>query len=187
VEVDRWVVAEAARLLAADPDGTPIAINVSGRHLGSETFLADVIDPIEDYGIDPSRVLVEVTESAVLDDVGRAASYLDHLRGLGIRIAIDDFGTGYASLSYLRQLPIDIIKIDRTFTRDEESRSLVSMVVETARLLSLSVVAEGVEDEAQADVLRVLGVDRLQGYHFGRPAPWASPAAGSPANDLVDA
>ncbi|MEM9747992.1 MAG: EAL domain-containing protein [Actinomycetota bacterium] len=175
IDIDRWVLLDAARVLAADPDGTPIAVNVSGRHLTSESFVHDVIAPLRAHDVDPSRIVVEVTESSVLDDLGRAADHLDQLRELGVLVAIDDFGTGYASLSYLRQLPVDIIKIDRSFTRDEESQSLVSMVVETARLLDLTVTAEGVEDEQQVDTLRRLGVDRLQGYHFGRPRPPARP------------
>ncbi|MEM9041669.1 MAG: EAL domain-containing protein [Actinomycetota bacterium] len=171
IDIDRWVLLDAARVLAADPGGTSIAVNVSGRHLTSESFVHDVIAPLRAHDVDPSRIIVEVTESSVLDDLGRAADHLDQLRELGVLVAIDDFGTGYASLSYLRQLPVDIIKIDRSFTRDEGSQSLVSMVVETARLLDLTVTAEGVEDEQQVETLRRLGVDRLQGYHFGRPRP----------------
>ncbi|MEM1333666.1 MAG: sensor domain-containing phosphodiesterase, partial [Actinomycetota bacterium] len=170
-DIDRWVIGRVVELLAEDPDAPPIAVNASGRHLCSERFFEDVVGPLAAAEVDGSRIVIEVTESAVMDDVARAAEHLRRLREIGVRVAVDDFGTGYASLSYLRELPVDVIKIDRSFTRDADSRSLVKMVVETARLLGLSVTAEGVEEADQVEMLRTLGVDRLQGYHLGRPAP----------------
>ncbi len=170
LDIDRWVLDRAARDLAEDPTLTSLSVNVSSRHVASTHFVDDILDPCRRHEIDPGRLVVEVTESAVLDDLEGAAAKLGELRSFGIRIALDDFGTGYASLSHLRELPLDIVKVDRSFTHDESARALARLIVETGRLLGLSVTAEGVETARQADALIEMGVDVLQGYHFGRPA-----------------
>lgn len=174
LDIDRWVLERAAQDLADDPTLMSLSVNVSSRHVASTHFVDDILDPCRRHEIDPSRLIVEVTESAVLDDLEGAAAKLSELRSFGIRIALDDFGTGYASLSHLRELPLDIVKVDRSFTHDVHARALARLIVETGQLLELSVTAEGVETAEQADALVEMGVDVLQGYHFGRPAPAAS-------------
>jgi diguanylate cyclase (GGDEF)-like protein len=176
VHIDRWVVETVARQIVAwEADGTmgdiPVSINISGRHLASSQFLADITGPIEAYGIHPSRIIVEITESALLDDLTSAAIRLQNLRQRGIRIAIDDFGTGYTSLAHLKSLPIDILKIDRSFTNDESATSLVQLIIDTGHLLGATVTAEGIETAEQALALGAMGSDDLQGYLYGRPVP----------------
>ena len=126
-------------------------------------------------GLDPAALWMEVTETSVIDDVPQAATTLSALRLLGVRILVDDFGAGYASLSYVKQLPIDGVKIDRSFISDIESsetgRAIVAAVVSLASPLALGVIAEGVESERQADVVRTLGVHATQGFYHGRPQP----------------
>lgn len=190
VEIDRWVVAAVARQLATWRDDpryghVPVAVNVSGRHLGHERFVEHVLDPLRARGIDPSLVIIEVTESAVLDDLGRAAASLEQLRAHGVRIAIDDFGTGYTSLAHLRSLPVDIVKIDRSFTANaplsEQEASIVKLIIDTGHALGATITAEGVETAIEADRLTDLGSDMLQGYYFARPVlPDQLPGARAP-------
>ncbi|MDQ3938855.1 MAG: EAL domain-containing protein, partial [Chloroflexota bacterium] len=124
-------------------------------------------------GITPARLTLEVTESILMQDSAVAIERLDALRGLGVRIAIDDFGTGYSSLSYLQRLPVDSVKIDSSFVRDVASApraaAFVRAILELCRTIGLTTVAEGIETQAQADVIRQLGCELAQGYHFARP------------------
>ena len=176
VMIDQWVLGAVARqTLAWDAVGlygdVPVSINISGRHLASAEFVEDVMSPLRDFGVDPHRIVIEVTESALLDDLDGAASKLQALRSHGIRIAIDDFGTGYTSLAHLKSLPIDILKIDRSFTNDESSSSLAKLIIDTGHLLGATITAEGIETVDQADSLTAMGSDELQGYLYGRPQP----------------
>ena len=176
IEIDKWVIRHVAEQLDEWADHEqlahiPIAINVSGRHLTTDSFVGDVLEPICGLGVEPSRLVVEVTESAVLSDIGCAARNLQLLRDRGVRIAIDDFGTGYTSLEHLRVLPVDILKIDRTFTSDTTATSLLKLIIDTGHLLGVRIVAEGIETPEQAAHLIELGSDELQGYLFGRPVP----------------
>lgn len=173
-EIDRWVLRRVARQLVEwtghERMGTvPVAINVSARHLASDTFVPFILSTLRDQGVDPARVVVEVTESAVLSDLRDAAMKLEQLRATGVRVAIDDFGSGYTSLAHLKTLPIDILKIDRSFTNDPTSRSLVKLIIDTGHLLGASVTAEGVETDSLADDLTDMGSDDLQGFLYGRP------------------
>ena len=175
IAVDNWVLRHVIEQL--DEWSTrdaradiPVAINVSGRHLRVDRFASDVLDPLRDAGFDPSRVVLEITESALLHDRDSAAPKLQALRDQGVRIAIDDFGTGYTSLGHLRTLPVDILKIDRTFIADDTAQSLVKLIIDTGHLLGLSVTAEGIETPEQAVKYAALGCDELQGYLYGRPA-----------------
>jgi diguanylate cyclase (GGDEF)-like protein len=153
-----------------------VSINVSGRQLTRE--LADVVrDLLTETGVDPSHLEIEVTESAVIADADAGIATLAELRKLGVRLSLDDFGTGYSSLSYLRTLPITGVKIDRSFAtalgesgRDTE---LVASIVAMAKVLGLSVIAEGVETEEQAELLAEMGCDELQGFLFGGGVPTA--------------
>jgi diguanylate cyclase (GGDEF)-like protein len=176
VAVDKWVVRHVAQQIATWADheqlaDIPIAINVSGRHLTTDYFVGDILEPIRQLGVDPARLVLEVTESAVLRDFGAAARNLQLLRDQGVRIAIDDFGTGYTSLEHLRVLPVDILKIDRTFTSDTTATSLLKLIIDTGHLLGIRITAEGIETPEQAAHLLELGSDELQGYLFGRPTP----------------
>ncbi len=130
---------------------------------------------LEAAEIDPSRLMLEITESEVMDDIVLALGVLERLSSLGVRSSVDDFGTGYSSLSYLRQLPIDEIKIDRSFVGtmavNQSDFVIVRSIIELGHNLDLDVVAEGVEDEWTLDSLRALGCDQAQGYFFARPVP----------------
>jgi EAL domain-containing protein (putative c-di-GMP-specific phosphodiesterase class I) len=120
-------------------------------------------------------VIIEVTESALLDDLAAAAVKLQRLRDAGVLVSIDDFGTGYTSLAHLRSLPVDILKIDRSFTSnaasDPHEASIVKLIIDTGHLLGATITAEGVETEVEAGRLADLGSDNLQGFFFARPQP----------------
>lgn len=174
--IDQWAVRSVAKQIVSwESQGQhadmAISVNVSGRTLNSSGFVPSVVGPLDEYGIDPSRVIVEITESSILGDLSSAALKLQELRQRGIRIAIDDFGTGYTSLAHLKRLPIDILKIDRSFTNDESAQSLVQLIIDTGHLLGASVTAEGIETQDQATSLANMGADKLQGYLYGSPRP----------------
>jgi PAS domain S-box-containing protein/diguanylate cyclase (GGDEF)-like protein len=155
--------------------GLRVAVNVSARELRHSDFVArctELLDPVPEHGLD-----IEITESMLMDDISKSVHVLQSLRSLGCRIGIDDFGTGYSSLNYLSRLPADSLKIDQSFTNalalSPDTLSLVTNIINLAHSLGLSVVAEGVEEEEQAKLLRLLRCDELQGYHLGRPMPVA--------------
>lgn len=154
-----------------------VAVNVSGAELSDPTFSDRMLDLLEQRGLDPAQLTVEVTETALAADVGRAAEALLRLRAAGFSIAIDDFGTGHASLDYLVNLPCDIVKIDRVFTSglvtDQRCTAIVRGVIGMAHGLGLTVVAEGVETSSQRDHLIDLGCEQAQGYLFGKPVSTA--------------
>ena len=178
-EIDRWVLDAAASQVAAwkgNPsfDSASVAVNVSARHLGSGTLVEDVSDVVKRHEILPNSLILELTETALMEDLVTAARELAQLRKIGVRIALDDYGTGYMSLAHLRGLPVDILKIDRSFVSElveKDEQSLVHLIVDTGRLLNLAVTAEGVETVEQRDALLALGVDTLQGYLFAQPHP----------------
>ncbi len=177
IELDCWVINAGIRQMAAWAEhpilgGMTLAVNVSGRHLLNGDLYHEVSKALERWQVDPTKLTVEVTESALLDDLAAAAQPLEALRRLGVRIAIDDFGTGYTSLAHLRTLPVDILKIDRSFIANLENAddlSLVKLIVDTGHLLGAAITAEGVETDDQASILTTLGSDTLQGYRFSRP------------------
>ena len=176
IDIDRWVIGAAVRQLrewedAGVREGISVAVNISSRHLSSGTFVEDIFNPLLDFRIRPERLIVEVTESALLDDLDLAATKLQTLRNRGIRTAIDDFGTGYTSLAHLKSLPIDILKIDRSFTNDESASSLVKLIIDIGHLLGAKITAEGIETPQQAQHLTQLGTDDLQGYLYSKPIP----------------
>ena len=158
---------------AASVPGLTLAVNVSGRQLQNRLFCEQVSRLVVAAGVDPARLTIEVTESALLDDADVTVATLHRLRDLGVRLAIDDFGTGYSSLSFLRRLPVHEVKLDPSFVADltpsSPGRVIVASVVRMCHALGASVVAEGVETEGQATVLRALGCDVAQGWLYGRP------------------
>jgi diguanylate cyclase (GGDEF)-like protein len=173
-EIDQWVMRRVAGQLSEWTDNErmgsiPVAVNVSARHLAADSFVPHMLSTLRDHDVDPARVIVEVTESAVLSDLRDAAEKLEQLRGNGVKVAIDDFGTGYTSLAHLKSLPIDILKIDRSFTNDPTSQSLVKLIIDTGHLLGARITAEGVETSTVADDLTDMGSDELQGFLYGRP------------------
>ena len=177
--IDRWVLDAVAGQLAAWADhprlgDIPITVNVSSRHLSSGQLVDDVLSAIDSAGIARSRMHIEVTETALLDDLDQAATDLERLRSEGVTIALDDFGTGYMSLATLRALPVDIVKIDRSFVAEMGSstnHSLVELIINAGQVLGIDVIAEGVERPEQARTLNELGAVLLQGWLFARPAP----------------
>ena len=173
----RWAMAEALRTALAWRERHPgfrIAVNVSAQELRNASFLDDCRTLLQPHAID-QPLDVEITESVLVDDIEHSMHVLDALRDLGCRVSIDDFGTGYSSLNYLARLPSDEIKIDRSFialiTESPETLALVTNIIGLAHSLSLKVVAEGVEEQDQAKLLRLLRCDVLQGYLLGRPMP----------------
>lgn len=184
-EVGRWVVDEACRQAAEWSRTLPTirwtALNVSAAQLRGSEFVQFVRESLARHDVDAARLSIEITESLALDDSPETADLLRRLRELGARIAVDDFGTGYSSLAYLRRLPIDRIKIDRSFVEgvggDPEANAVVRVIVELARSLHLSTVAEGIEQPSQAQALAELGCDMGQGYLLGRPLEPAALAA----------
>ena len=150
-----------------------VSLNLSARQFLRHNIGERLLRYAADADVHPSRIQIELTETAIIDDVERASRNLDVLRGAGVRVALDDFGTGYSSLVYLKQFSIDCIKIDKSFvdtiTRDRHSAIIVASVSKLAASLGMSVVAEGVETADQRTILIAAGCTALQGYHFGRP------------------
>ena len=150
-----------------------ISVNVSAAQFNHASFVSTVSMILDNSGLDPDALWLEITETSVLADVTGAAEILDQLRTLGIHLALDDFGTGYSSLTYLRQLPVQVLKIDRSFVsglgHSREDAAIVEMIINLADTLDLLVVAEGVETTTQLAELRRMGCQACQGYHFGRP------------------
>ena len=180
-----WVLAKAlAQLKAWSESGLQLqmSVNVSPANLEEPDFAAHVLAALDKAGLPRTSLELEVTENALLDETGVALPQLRTLSEAGVFIAIDDFGTGYSSLSYLQRLPIDVVKIDQSFIRgltaagpdDRRHRTLVTALIGLSHDLGYRVVAEGIETQAVADMLRRLECDEVQGYHFGRPMPPAS-------------
>src|SRR6202048_3905430 len=159
------------------PEYLRLSINVSAIQLRDRTLRRQVSLAAEEVGFSLQRLTVEITESALVGNVEHARTITEELKALGVRIAIDDFGTGYSSLRHLHALPFDEIKVDRTFVQTmlsrRESRKIVAAIIGLGQSLGLTTVAEGVEDEAQADMLQWLGCDLAQGFLYGRPVSGA--------------
>jgi EAL domain-containing protein (putative c-di-GMP-specific phosphodiesterase class I) len=181
----RWVLETACRQARAWHDARPngpelfMSVNLSARQFVQADLVDQVASILRETGLDPGGLEIEITESVLMDQSEAGIRTLGRLRDLGVRLVLDDFGTGYSSLSYLKHLPLDTIKIDRSFVAglaSETDRSIVQAVVALARGLRIGVVAEGIETEEQFHILREIGCDVGQGYLFSRPVP-ASEAA----------
>jgi diguanylate cyclase (GGDEF)-like protein/PAS domain S-box-containing protein len=192
-----WVLREACRQGAAwhalrtaagqDNARLNISVNVSAVQLADPGFPDQVARAIEDSGIDPDRLWLEITESTLMRDADEAVVVLQALRDLGVHLEIDDFGTGYSSLSYLQRFPVECLKIDRSFVAELDKRSenaaIVRAIIGLGRSLGLPIIAEGVERRTQVDKLQAYGCHLAQGYLFGRPLPAGSLGA-CPNDDL---
>jgi EAL domain-containing protein (putative c-di-GMP-specific phosphodiesterase class I) len=180
VPVGRWVLREACRqALEWERHGhrLVVAVNVSACELEHDSHADDVRAALAESGLDPTRIVLELTETALAKDPAATMHRLAVLRGLGVKVAIDDFGTGYSSMSYLRQFPVDVLKIDRSFIstigasgeRRSLTRTLVHTLVQLGLDLGLEVIAEGIEEPVQLEYLKAEGCQTGQGYLFARP------------------
>ncbi|MDX6242406.1 MAG: hypothetical protein QOE76_129 [Frankiales bacterium] len=172
-EIDRWVITQAARLAAAG--GRVIEANLSAASIGTSDLLPFIEQQIREAHADPTDLIFEITETALMHDVSTGESFARGLAALGCGLALDDFGTGFGSFTYLKRLPITHLKIDIEFVRDLVSNPanlhVVKAIVSLARAFGLKTIAEGVEDEQALTLLRAEGVDFAQGFHLGRPCP----------------
>ncbi|MEH3052872.1 MAG: EAL domain-containing protein [Patulibacter minatonensis] len=181
VELGDWVLREATRQLAEWQEGWSderyISVNVAGQQLERPEHLSQVQAALAASGLAPHQLLLEVTESSLINDTDASVARLEALRQLGVRLAIDDFGTGYSSLNYLHRFAVDVLKIDKSFIDDIEDggrgRALVDAIIAMARGLGLTVVAEGIEERGQVSVLAAMDCALGQGFHFSRPLPAA--------------
>ena len=183
-ELGDWVLGEALEGLKQWP-GQYVSVNFSPRQFRRQNFVGHVMQSVQHAGIEPARLQIEITETAIFDDAERAAETLYKLRQMGFRIALDDFGTGYSSLYNIRKFALDCLKIDKSFIdgmgRERESAAIVHSIIHLGRALGLGVIAEGVETEAQVQALRLAGASHLQGYFFSRPV------AAAIAQDMANA
>jgi EAL domain-containing protein (putative c-di-GMP-specific phosphodiesterase class I) len=173
--VTEWVAIRAIADLRGWGDGLSVAVNVSARNLGHPSLVPLLVNSLAAAGIEPARFYVEITETALMTDPERAAVVLQDLHQAGIGISIDDFGTGQTSLNYLVTLPIDEIKIDRSFISDMTAsvghNAIVRSIIDLGQNLGLHVVGEGVESEEMASALTAAGCEVAQGYLYARPMP----------------
>ena len=175
VEIDEWVIRRGAALAARGHD---VSVNVSAASVGTPGFIETVAAILDAAGTDPRRVIMELTETAVVEDERPAREFINAMRALGCAFALDDFGTGYGGFTHIKHLAIDYLKIDREFVRDLDrdasSRHVVEIIVSLAGRFGLRTVAEGVESRACLEALSDLGVDYAQGYRLKRPSPLGS-------------
>jgi EAL domain-containing protein (putative c-di-GMP-specific phosphodiesterase class I) len=179
VPLGRWVLNRACRDLANWTDTYPqagrlyVSVNLSARQLEDQRVVSDVRAALSDSHLEPSRLVLEITETALMQDKQAALARLNALKALGVHLSVDDFGTGYSSLSYLRQFPIDTVKIDKSFVdevhRGGDDASFVGAILRLSEALHLDTLAEGIETEGQAVALQQLGCHLGQGYLYARP------------------
>jgi diguanylate cyclase (GGDEF)-like protein/PAS domain S-box-containing protein len=179
-KIDEWVVRHAFELLALHPDFLSkvefVAVNLSGHSLSNPALLDQIMDWLEEFDTDLEKICFEVTETAAIANLGAAMRFFSTLKGLGCRFALDDFGTGLSSFSYLKNLPVDFLKIDGQFVRnmaiDPIDHAMVKSINEIGHLMGLQTIAEFVESDQILAELRVIGVDYAQGYAIGKPQPF---------------
>lgn len=181
VPINRQLIREACQALrgwraqCASHPPLFISVNISPRHFADQNLASDIAEALKETGVEPGGLELEILETVAMGDPDTANKTLSQLKNIGIRLSIDDFGTGYSSLGRLQHLPIDTLKIDRSFVAKVENqaatREIVTTIIRLAHAVNLSVVAEGVEEETQLGRLRDLGCDMAQGFYFGRPVP----------------
>jgi diguanylate cyclase (GGDEF)-like protein len=175
LDIDRWVIREVLQRLARDQGIPDIAVNLSGRSLSEPGMPQFIQDELRSSGVNPQRLIVEITETAAVSDMQDAQRLIDALRRMGCGVCLDDFGVGFSSFAYLKHLQVDTIKIDGLFIRDlpadPDNQVFVRAMVNVARGLGKRVVAEYVEDAGTLELLQEFGVDLVQGYHLDRPTP----------------
>jgi diguanylate cyclase (GGDEF)-like protein len=178
IALGRWVLDTACRDAATWPSGVTVSVNVSPVQFSRGNLTEQVSAALRSSGLEPSRLILEVTEGVLLEETDGVMSAMTSLREIGVRFSLDDFGTAHSRLAYLRRFPFDIIKIDRSFVEDaveqEGARAIVSAMLAIGRAFRLSVVAEGVERGSQLDLLRTMGCSLVQGYLTGRPVSLAA-------------
>jgi len=172
--IGKWVLRQACREARSWPEHVKVNVNVSPEQLLDTDFTNDVVLALAETGLRPERLEIEVTESIFLRDATVARSALEQVMALGCSVALDDFGTGYSSLGYLRKLRFSTIKVDRTFVKgaaqqSAESLAIIRAVVAMAQSLDMTTTAEGVETIEEAELIKALGCDKIQGYYYGRP------------------
>jgi len=174
-QLGAWALRSACQEAASWPPGLTVAVNLSPVQLRASDMVDQVRAALEQSGLEPARLELEITEGVMLRDTSAVLMTLHALRDLGVRVALDDFGTGYSSLSYLRRMPIDKIKIDQSFVRalgqEPSALALVRSIISIAQGLGIKSVAEGIETQVQALQLLADGCQEAQGWFFGRPMP----------------
>jgi predicted signal transduction protein with EAL and GGDEF domain len=178
-KIGRWVLLDACRQNKEWQDrglgSVPVSVNVSSRQFSDTDLLEEVIGVLEETGLEPQWLELEITESAMLEDEVSTTQTLKLIRERGVRVSLDDFGTGFSSLSYLRRLSLDTLKIDRSFVMDlpddDKAKGIFEAIIAMAHVLGLTVIAEGVETEEQRDFLRSIDCDEIQGYLVSKPVP----------------
>ena len=187
VSIGQWVLKQACQQAvawhAACPQTPPliVGVNVSPRQLQMPNFAEEVAQMLRDTRLPAGRLMLEITEGVLMQDLEASIAILGQLKASGVRLAIDDFGTAYSSLAYLKRMPLDVLKIDRSFVTDlvsnEEDRAIARAIISLAKSLRLSITAEGIENVEQAALLQAWGCERGQGYHFAKPMEAAKLAA----------
>jgi EAL domain-containing protein (putative c-di-GMP-specific phosphodiesterase class I) len=176
VQIGEWTLRQACAEAAKWPKGLKVAVNLSPAQFRFGNVRQAVITALGASQLLPQKLELEVTESLLLQESEGVAETLEKLHQIGVRFALDDFGTGYSSLSYLARLPVDLLKIDRSFVnlmpKSPEQMAIVSAIISLGHALNLNVVAEGVETEEEANLLRLLRCDEAQGYLYGKPVPF---------------
>jgi EAL domain-containing protein (putative c-di-GMP-specific phosphodiesterase class I) len=182
IPIGRWVLEDALHqyawwrgTLPADAQLNQLAVNLSSRQFSKAGLAADVSDALAGAGVEPSALCLEVTESILMNDAPHIVHAVRELKSLGVKLAIDDFGTGFSSLARLKTLPVDVLKIDRTFVdglgKDGEDEAIVETVIKLGHILGLTIVAEGVETRRQLMALKRHGAEQAQGFLWSRPMP----------------
>jgi len=179
--IGHWVLERACRQArqwqeeAPRPVPRTMSINLSGRQFQQPDLISEIREVLEQTAVDPASIVLEITESVMMEDAESTITTLRDLKGLGVQLAIDDFGTGYSSLSYLKRFPVDILKIDRSFiaglSQDENDTALVRGILGLGQALSLVSVAEGIETPLQVTALHAMGCAIGQGFYFAKPVP----------------
>ncbi|WP_242824816.1 EAL domain-containing protein [Clostridium botulinum] len=179
VELDFYVYEEVFKVLRNWMDNKkrllPISMNVSRAHINNDTFISRLITLIKQYGIPINLIELELTENIFLDNIKEVLSKITELKNLGFTFSMDDFGSGYSSLNLLKELPIDVLKLDKSFfpnnSVSSKEKIIVANIVKMAKDLNISVLSEGVETQNQVDFLTQIGCDMVQGYFFSKPIP----------------